>query len=73
MALSVFDAAGVMRLHWEAGISSLSDLLVYSLEELEPVAAEKDSIRQLLNEKWTTVYTANSPRGIWSSSELRVA
>jgi hypothetical protein len=58
MALGVFDAAGVVRLqlHREADVSRVSDLLVYSLEELEAIAERKGSIRQLLDDKWSKVY-----------------
>jgi hypothetical protein len=75
MALSVFDAAGVvrLRLHREADVASVSDLLVYSLEELEAVAAQKGGIRRLLEEKWEKVYKASSPRGLFSRAELRQA
>ncbi len=54
MALGVFDAAGVVRLntHREANVSSVSDLPVYSLEELrEAVADQKGDIRRLPDEK----------------------
>lgn len=73
MALGVFDAAGVVRLqlHREADVSSVGDLLVYSLEELESVAERKGSIRRLLDEKWTKVYKANAPRDLFSVAELR--
>jgi hypothetical protein len=75
MALGVFDAAGVVRLqmHREADVSSVSDLLVYSLEELEAVAEQKGGIRQLLEEKWTKVYKVSTPRGLFTGSELRDA
>jgi hypothetical protein len=73
MALGVFDAAGVVRLrrHREADVSSMSDLLLYSLEELEAVAEAKGSIRRLLDEKWAKVYKARSPRGLFSQADLR--
>jgi hypothetical protein len=75
MALGVFDAAGVVRLniHLEANVSSVSDLLVYSPEELEAVADQKGGIRRLLDEKWTKVYQASAPRGMFSYSEMRAA
>src|SRR5262249_18518794 len=40
MALGVFAAAGVvrLRLHREADVARVSDLLLYSLEELEAIA-----------------------------------
>jgi len=71
MALGVFDAAGVVRLqlHREADVSRVSDLLVYSLEELEAVAERKGGIRRLLDVKWTKVYKARSPRRILTPSE----
>lgn len=57
MALGVFDATGVVRLslHREADVSSLSDLILYSLDELEAIAARKGGIRRLLDEKWAKV------------------
>jgi hypothetical protein len=75
MALGVFDAAGVvrLRLHREADVSTVSDLLVYSLEGLEAVAEAKGGIRRLLNEKWAKVYKANAPRGLFSRAEMRAA
>lgn len=75
MALGVFDAAGVVRLniHREANVSSVSDLPVYSLEELEAVADQKGGIRRLPDEKWTKVYKASAPRGMFSYSEMRAA
>jgi hypothetical protein len=75
MALGVFDAAGVvrLRLHREADVSTVGDLLVYSLEELEAVAKAKGGIRQLLDEKWAKVYKASSPRGAFTRSEMRSA
>jgi hypothetical protein len=79
MALGVFDAAGVVRLrpHREADVATVSDLLVYSLEELEAVAEATGGIRRLLDEKWVKVYKARSPRGLlpgqprrrWRASE----
>jgi hypothetical protein len=75
MALGVFDAAGVvrLRLHREVDVGSVSDLLVYTLEELEAVAEAKGGIRRLLEEKWTKVYKASSPRDLFTRSELRHA
>jgi hypothetical protein len=75
MALGVFDAAGVvlLRLHREADVASVSDLLVYSLEEWEVVAEQKGGIRRLLDEKWAKVYKAQAPRGLFTRSELRQA
>jgi hypothetical protein len=75
MALGVFDAAGVvrLRLHREADISTVSDLLAYNLEELEAVAEAKGGIRQLLDEKWTKVYKANDQRDLFIRGELHRA
>jgi hypothetical protein len=75
MALGVFDAAGVvrLRLHREADVSTVSDLLVYSLDELEAVASRRGGIRQLLDEKWARIYKAGSPRGLFARTELRAA
>jgi hypothetical protein len=75
MALGVFDAAGVvrLRLHREADVSNVSDLLIYSLEEMEAVAQQKGGIRRLLDEKWVKVYKASSPRGLFTRTDLRQA
>jgi hypothetical protein len=75
MALGVFDAAGAvrLRLHREADVALMSDLLVYSLNELEAVAERKGGIRRLLDEKWSKVYKATSPRGLFSRAEPRRA
>jgi hypothetical protein len=75
MALGVFDAAGVvrLRLHREADVGRVSDLLLYSLEELEAVAEAKGGIRRLLDEKWARVYKAQAPRGVFTRAELHQA
>ncbi len=75
MALGVFDAAGVvrLRLHREADVSSVGDLLVYSLDEWETVAERKGGIRRLLDDKWRLVYRANAPHGLFSRGEIRAA
>jgi hypothetical protein len=75
MALGVFTSAGVieLQLHREADVSSVSDLLVYSLNELEAIAKEKGSIRQLLDEKWRKVYKVSSPRGMFTQPEQQRA
>ena len=52
----------------------MSDLLVYSLEELEAVAERKGGIRRLLDEKWAKVYKAGAPRGLFTPlRERRIA
>jgi hypothetical protein len=73
MALGVFTSAGVveLRLQREADVSRVSDLLIYSLDELEAIADEKGSIRQLLEEKWCKVYKAHAPRGLFSNRRHR--
>jgi hypothetical protein len=75
MALGVFDAAGVVRrhLHRETDVSSVSDLLVYSLEDWEAIAETNGGIRRRLDEKWAKVYKANSTRSIFAQSEARRA
>jgi hypothetical protein len=57
----------------EADVSNLGDLLLYSLDDLEEIAAQKGGIRQLLDEKWRKVYKANAPRGLFSPSEMHHA
>ena len=59
-------AAGGRCLH-------LGDLLLYSLDDLEEIAAEKGGIRALLDEKWRKVYQANAPRRLFTTSEMRAA
>ena len=73
-ALGVFDAVGVvrLRLHREADLASVSDLLVYSMEELEAVAEAKGGIRRLLDEKWVKVYKAGSQRDLFRGCLRRV-
>jgi hypothetical protein len=75
MALGVFSSAGVVhrRVQREADVSNLGDLLLYSLDDLEELAALKGGIRQLLDEKWRKVYKANAPRGMFSPSEMHHA
>jgi hypothetical protein len=73
MALGVFTGAGVahLRVQREADVSNLGDLLLYSLDDLEEIAAEKGGIRQLLDEKWRKVYQAKAPRGLFTRREMR--
>jgi hypothetical protein len=75
MALGVFTSAGVvhLRVQREADVSNLGDLLLYSLDDLEEIAAQKGGIRQLLDEKWRKVYRANAPRGLFTVGEMRTA
>lgn len=44
-----------------------------SLEELEAVAEKKGGIRRLLDEKWSKVYKASAPRGLFTAGGLRQA
>jgi hypothetical protein len=48
-------------------------LLLYSLDELEEIAAEKGGIRPLLDEKWRKVYRASAPRELFTRGEMRAA
>src|SRR5262249_9218765 len=75
MALGVFTSAGVvhLRVQREADVSNLGDLLLYSLDALKEIAAEKGGIRQLLDEKWRKVYQANAPREVFGRAEARAA
>jgi hypothetical protein len=75
MALGVFTSAGVahLRVQREADIANVGDLLLYSLDALEEIAAAKGGIRQLLDEKWRKVYRANAPRDLFTGGEMRAA
>ncbi len=75
MALGVFTSAGIvhLRMQREADVSNVEDLLLCSLDDLEDIAREKGGVRQLLEEKWREVYQANSPHGLFTTSELRAA
>jgi hypothetical protein len=75
MALGVFTSAGVvhLRVQREADVANLGDLMLYSLDDLEEIAAEKGGICQLLDEKWRKVYKANTPRGVFTTAEMRAA
>jgi hypothetical protein len=75
MALGIFTSAGVvhLRVSRESDVSDLGDLLLYSLDDLEDIAAEKGGIRQLLDEKWRKVYKADAPRGLFTREEMRAA
>jgi hypothetical protein len=75
MALGVFTSAGVvhLRAQLDPNVATLGDLLLYSLDELEQLAAEKGDIAQLLDEKWRHVYQANNPRGLFTMREMRAA
>jgi hypothetical protein len=54
-------------------VSNLGDLLLYSLDDLEEIAAKKGGIRHILDEKWCKVYKANAPRGLFTQREMRAA
>jgi hypothetical protein len=73
MALGVFTSAGVahLRVQREADVNNVGDLLLYSLDELEEIAAERGGIRQLLGEKWRKVYKATVPHGLFPQGEVR--
>jgi hypothetical protein len=75
MALGVFTSAGVahLRVQRETDVSNLGDLLLYSLDDLEDIAAEKGGIRHLLDEKWRKVYKTGAPRGLFTQGEMRAA
>ncbi|HEV8194208.1 MAG TPA: hypothetical protein VGP82_22390 [Ktedonobacterales bacterium] len=75
MALGIFSSAGVvhLRVQREADISNLGDLLLYSLDDLEEIVAEKGGIRHLRDEKWCKVYQANAPRELFATAEMRAA
>jgi hypothetical protein len=75
MALGVFTSAGVvhLRVQREADVANLGDLLLYSLDDLEEIAAVKGGIHQLLDEKWRKVYQANAPRGLFTKDEMQAA
>jgi len=51
--LGVFTSAGVvhMRVQREEDVANVGDLLLYSLDDLEEIAAKKGGVRQLLDEK----------------------
>ncbi len=72
MAHGVFTSAGVvhLRVQREADVANLGDLLLYSLDDLEEIAAEKGGIRLLLDEKWRKVYRAGLPRGLFTRGEM---
>ncbi len=75
MALGVFTSTGVahLRVQQEAAVESLGDLLLYSLDELEVIAADKGGVRALLDAKWRKVYKASAPRGLFTQREMRAA
>ncbi len=65
-----------LRVQREVDVSNLGDLLLYSLDDLEAIAADKGGIHQLLDEKWRQVYRANASRGLFTcgdSSRAHVA
>jgi len=66
MALGTLASAGVARLELpaEGAVSSVADLVLNGLDELEAIAAEKGGVRLLLDEKWCRLYQAASPRGM---------
>jgi hypothetical protein len=50
-----------LRLQQEADVSSVGDLLLYSLDELEAIAARKGGMPALVEEKWRKDYNASAP------------
>ncbi|HEV8190198.1 MAG TPA: hypothetical protein VGP82_01750 [Ktedonobacterales bacterium] len=75
MALGVFTSVGVvhLRLQREADAFNLGDLLLYSLDDLEEIAAKRGGVQQLRDEKWRKVYRANTPRGLFTRDEMWAA
>jgi len=75
MALGVFTSAGIvdLRLPEQGALTSVGDLLLYSLDELEAIADEKGGILPLLDAKWQQLYKAASPRGLFTRGEVHVA
>jgi len=51
----------------------VGNLLLYSLDDLEDIAATKGGTWQLLDEKWRKVYRANAPHGVFTTGEMRAA
>ncbi len=49
---------------------NLGNLLLYSLDDPEDIAAEKGGIRVLLDEKWRKVYQANARCGLFTKGEI---
>jgi hypothetical protein len=47
--------------------------LLYSLDDLEEIAAQKGGIRQLLDEKWRKVYQANALRDLCMADGMSAA
>jgi len=66
MALGIFAGAGVARLELptEGAMSTVADLVLNGLVELEAIAEEKGGVRLLLDEKWRRLYKTISPRGM---------
>jgi hypothetical protein len=75
MALGVFTSAGVvhLRVQREADVANLGDLVLFSLNDLEEIAAKKGGIRLLLDEKRRKAYKTGVPRGLFTQDELRAA
>lgn len=73
--LGVFTSAGIVSLQLpEPGaISSVGDLLLYSLDELEAIADEKGGIGALLVATWQRTYKTASSRGLFIKAEMRLA
>lgn len=65
LLLALESVANLWPSKYRANVSTLGDLLLYSLDELEQIAAEKGGIRTLLDEKRLKVYKASSPRGLF--------
>jgi len=62
-----------LRLPEQGAITSVSDLLLFSLDESEAIADEKGGILALLDTKWRKVYKTAAPRGLFTRGEMRVA
>lgn len=74
-AVGVFTSGEVahLRVQREADVSNLGDLLLYNLDDLEAIVAEKGEISQPLDEKWRKVYKAGTPYGHFTVCEMRAA
>jgi hypothetical protein len=73
MALGIFTSAGIvdLKLPAQGAMNSVSDLLLFSLDELEAITDEKGGILALLDAKWRKVYKTASPRGLFTKAEMR--
>lgn len=74
MASGVFIGADIVNLRFsgQEAITSVSDLLLFRLDELAAIVGEKGGSMALLDDMWQKVYKT-AARGLFAKGEMQVA